>query len=253
MTLRMRESDFVRHLDELRRSLIRSIIGLVITTVLSLVFISPLIKLLSKPYTDYLASAGLSTVAVLRSLAPADTISVTLKTAIIFGLGLASPWIIYQMWSFVAPGLYKNEKRYAGVFCSSVIIFFVGGVVFAYLAVLPTAISFFYKYSVSMGIAPDWTITNYLGFVATFLVSFGVVFEMPVAIATLAWLGLTNSRWLASYRRHAIVVIFIIAAIFTPPDVISQLAMGIPMVILYEVSILAAKMIEKVRGSNGKD
>ena len=98
-----------------------------------------------------------------------------------------------------------------------------------------------------MGVVPDWTISNYLEFVTTFLVSFGVVFELPVAIATLTFFGVTNSKWLASYRRHAIVVIFIVAAIFTPPDFISQITMAVPMVILYEVSILVSKMIEKKR------
>ena len=233
----MQERDFWGHLDELRTCILKSLAGLLVGVVISFAFVSHILKFLSQPYVGHLAN--------LKSLSPGDTFSVTVKTAILTGLGLSFPWIAYQLWGFISPGLHKHERKYVVPFCASVAFFFLAGSAFAYFLVLPAVVSFFYEYSIKMGVAPDWTISNYLEFVTTFLVSFGVVFELPVAIATLTFFGVTNSKWLASYRRHAIVVIFIVAAIFTPPDFISQITMAVPMVILYEVSILVSKMIEK--------
>jgi sec-independent protein translocase protein TatC len=239
----MQEKKFIEHLDDLRSCLIRASFGLIIGIVVSFIFISPLFKILSAPYFELLAGLGIDSSNILKSLGPADTLTVTFKMALLFGFGFSSPWLAYQTWRFIGPALYKHEKKHVIIFCSSAVGCFMAGVAFAYFLVLPTVLSFFYRYSVSVGITPEWAITNYYSFVSAFLAGFGIVFEMPVAAIILAWLGLVTSQTLAKYRRHAIVAIFIVAAIFTPsPDVASQLMMAIPMVVLYEISILAAKL-----------
>jgi sec-independent protein translocase protein TatC len=244
----MEDNKFISHLEDLRGSLLKSFMGLAAGVVVAFAFISLIFKFLSRPYISFLVSAGLPTESVLRSLGPADTLQITLEAALLSGFVLSSPWIAYQIWSFVSPGLYKHERKNALIFCGAATFFFLGGILFAYFIVLPTTISFFYRYTTSMGIVPDWTITNYFGFVVIFLVGFGVVFELPIAVIISTFLGITTSRSLAKYRKHAVVGIFIVAGIVTPgTDIASQLAMAIPMVVLYEISILAARVIEKTR------
>lgn len=240
----MRENTFIEHLEDLRGCLLKALIGAVGGFAIALAFIPFFFTLLSKPYKDCLAKVGVTAAAALRSLGPADTLQITFRAALIFGLGIASPWIAYQGWRFVAPALHRNEKRSAIVFCGSALAFFLAGVSFAYFLVLPTMLSFFYTYTTGLGVTPDWAIANYYNFVVSFLVGFGLVFELPVAVVVLAFLGIVTPQGLAAYRKHAIVGIFIVSGIFTPgPDVASQLMMGVPMVLLYELSILAARMI----------
>ena len=243
----MEERKFVEHLEELRIRLIKSLAGIAVGVVISFFFVSVLFKFLTRPYFNYLTSAGVSASLVLRSLSPADAFQISIHSALILGLAISLPWLAYQIWSFISPGLYKNEKKYVIPFCLAILSLFLIGGAFAYFAVLPVAITFFYQYTVGMGIAPDWTVANYFRFVVTFLVCFGIVFEMPVAVVILAKLGLVTPQSLSQYRRHAIVIIFIVAAIFTPPDVISQLMMGMPMVLLYEVSILASRFFIRTK------
>ena len=243
----MERKSFVGHLEDLRGCVLKSAIGLVVGVVVSFVFVSFILEFLSRPYFDYLSSRGLSTTMALRSLSPADTLLVTFKAAILFGLGLVSPWIAYQLWRFVSPALYKDERKRAVIFCAFVFVFFFIGLAFAYFVVLPIAIRFFYEYTIKMGIAPDWAIANYYGLVIAFMACFGIIFELPVAVTILTWLGIITSQDLTRYRKHAIVCIFIAAALLTPPDVITQLMMGIPLIALYEVSILVSKIIDKGR------
>mgnify|MGYP001601603141 CR=1 FL=1 len=127
-------------------------------------------------------------------------------------------------------------------------VFFLVGVAFAYSLVLPNALSFFYTYTKGLGITPDWAIASYYEFVTAFLVGFGIVFELPIAVVILTLMGITTPTGLASHRRHAVIVIFIAAGVITPgPDIASQLMMGVPMLLLYELSILMAKVIQTNR------
>ncbi len=232
---------YLEHLDELRGRILKSASGVVAGTIVSFLFISKIFKFLCRPYL------AVSPQHTLVSLDPSDTFMMTFRSAIIAGLGMALPWIVYQLWSFVAPGLHKDEKRYVTLGVISTALFFVMGALFAYFAIIPTAVSFFYSYSLSMGITPNWTIGGYFGFIMTLIACFGVVFELPVVIFLLSALGIVSPYLLTKYRRHAIVVIFIIAAIFTPPDAVTQLMMAIPMVLLYEISVLGAKIVYKKR------
>lgn len=237
---------FTEHLEDLRKCLIRALLGLMICVIISLIFTPWLFQILLKPYTSYLARAHIETTHPLMSLGPADTLQVTLKAAFLIGTCISLPWITYQIWSFVAPGLYRREKRYVFAFCASAVVFFLIGAAFAYFAALPAAISFFHSYTTSLGIEPAWAIANYFGFVISFIAGFGVVFEMPVAVLVATFFGITNTKSLSKYRKHAVIIIFIIAAIVTPgPDVASQLLMAIPMYLLYEASVAAAKLLER--------
>ncbi len=238
---------YLEHLDELRGRILKSCLGILAGTAVSFLFISNIFQFLCRPYTTFLASSGIPTQHALQSLNPADTFMMTFHAAILAGVGLSLPWIIYQLWRFIAPGLYKDEKKYVSVGVLSAALFFAAGAAFAYFVTIPIATSFFYGYSLSMGITPNWTIDGYFGFVTTLLACFGVVFELPVAIFLLSALGVVSPYLLKKYRRHAIVAIFIIAAVFTPPDVVSQLMMALPLLALYEISIIGAKAIYKRR------
>ncbi len=236
------------HLEALRLCIIRSLIGFAICFLLSLIFISKIFALLSFPYRRCLQLAGAPIAGSLRSLGPSDALSLTFKAALLFGLGLASPWIIYQISRFVGPALHRHEKKYVIPFCTSVLVFFLGGASFAYFIALPSALTFFYTYTIDIGFIPDWAISNYYDFLIAFVTGFGFVFELPIVIVVLTALKLITPVTLSTYRRHAIVIIFIAAGILTPgPDVASQLMMGIPMLILYELSIIASKIIFRRR------
>lgn len=240
----MQEKTFIEHLEDLRGCILRALLGAAAGFALALAFVPSLFSLLSKPYRDCLHQVGAPAEAALRSLGPADTMQITLRAALVFGLGIASPWIAYQGWRFVAPALHRHERRSAVLFCGAALAFFLAGAAFAYAVVLPAALVFFYRYTGRLGLTPDWAIANYYDFVVSFIVGFGLVFELPVAVTLLSLLGVVTPQGLARYRKHAIVGIFIVAGIFTPgPDIISQLLMGVPMVALYELSILAARLI----------
>lgn len=239
----MSDEKLIEHLEALRACLVRSLAGLAVGVGVSFLAISIPFKLLLTPYFKYLSAIGVSTETALRSLSPADTFQTSVSLALLFGFGLSLPWIGYQLWNFISPGLYRHEKKYASIFCAAVSLFFLAGAAFAYFVTLPAVIGFFYEYSIGMGVSPDWTISNYFSFIAVFLTCFGVVFELPVAVVVLTWLGLVTPEGLSRYRKHAIVGVFIVAAVFTPPDIVSQLMMGVPMVLLYEVSILVSRFV----------
>lgn len=235
---------FIDHLEDLRGCILKSLIGAAAGFVLAFVFAPRLFQFLSGPYRDCLKKAGAPAELALRSLGPADTLQIAFRAALVFGIGIASPWIAYQMWRFVSPALHRHEKKYAIAFCAPALFFFLGGTAFAYFLVLPTALTFFYTYTTGLGLTPDWAIANYYDFVISFLVGFGLVFELPIAVVILSLIGIVTPQGLSAYRKHAIVGIFIVAGIFTPgPDIASQLMMGIPMVALYEISIMAARIV----------
>lgn len=240
----MQEKHFTEHLDDLRTCAIRALIGVLSGFVASLILISNIFALLLNPYKECLLRAGISPSGALRSLGPADSMQITIKAALVLGLGFSSPWVAYQIWQFIAPALHRYEKRYVIISLGPAFLFFLIGAAFAYFFALPYALSFFYTYTLGLGIIPDWAIVNYYDFAITFLVAFGLIFEMPIAITIFALLGVVTPKGLATYRKHAVVGIFIIAGILTPgPDIASQLMMGLPMLALYELSIIAARIV----------
>jgi sec-independent protein translocase protein TatC len=167
-----------------------------------------------------------------------------MKVAFIAGLILTSPFILYQIWAFVAPGLYQKEKRYAIPFILGGSFFFAMGILFGYFVAMPTVFRFLLGYATDF-IKPMPSMKEYLSFSIKFLLIFGLVFEFPVVLVLLAKIGVINAKMLARQRKYAILLIFIFAAVMTPPDIISQVLMALPLIGLYELSILLSKLFGK--------
>jgi sec-independent protein translocase protein TatC len=166
-----------------------------------------------------------------------------LKISMLAGLFFSMPFILYQGWKFVAPGLYKNERRYLIGFVISATLLFIAGASFAYFLVFPLGFKFLLSYSGGeWGMVATLSVGWYLTLVMKMLLAFGLVFELPVIVFFLTKIGLVNTEMLKKYRKFAIVGIFILAALLTPPDVISQVAMAVPLLILYEISIIITKI-----------
>ena len=177
--------------------------------------------------------------------------SIYLWMLITFGFILGFPYILWEFWRFISPALYEKERKKAALFVIiSSLLFFIG-VLFGYFVVLPLSINFFGTFEASSSIVNQFTIDSYIGMVKTSLIASGLVFEMPIIIYFLTKLGLVTPAFLRKYRRAAIVIILILAAIVTPPDIPSQIIVSIPMLILYEVSILISVFVVKKEKENG--
>jgi sec-independent protein translocase protein TatC len=167
-----------------------------------------------------------------------------MKVAFIAGLILASPFILYQIWAFVAPGLYRNEKKYVVPFVFAGSFFFATGIFFGYYVAIPVGFKFLLGFATDL-IKPMPSMKEYLSFSIKFLLAFGIVFEFPVVLVLLARIGVVDAKTLARHRKYAILLIFIFAAVMTPPDLISQVLMALPLMGLYELSILLSKIFGK--------
>jgi sec-independent protein translocase protein TatC len=167
-----------------------------------------------------------------------------MKVAFIAGIIVTSPFILYQIWAFIAPGLYQKEKRYVIPFVLGGSLFFALGVLFGYYVAIPVGFRFLLGYATDF-IKPMPSMKEYLSFSIKFLLAFGLVFEFPVVLVLLAKIGVVDAKMLARQRKYAILLIFIFAAVMTPPDIISQVLMAIPLIGLYELSILLSKIFGK--------
>ena len=235
----MTEDTFISHLIELRDRLLRALIAVGIVFVILFPFSSDLYDLLAYPMLRTLpeGSKMIATGVVSPFLIP-------VKVAAMVAFALALPYVLYQAWAFVAPGLYAHEKRLVmPLVVASTVLFFVG-VAFCYFFVFGVVFDFVYKIAPkSITVAPD--IENYLNFVLTLFLAFGVTFEVPIAVLILVRMGAVTIQQLTDVRPYFIVGAFVIAAVVTPPDVISQLLLAIPMCLLYEVGIIAARIFGK--------
>ena len=232
------------HLEELRKRLITCLIATAVGFCACYSFAEDIFLLLSDPLIKSMP-AGSSFIFT----GVTEAFFTYMKLAFFAGIFVASPVIIYQIWAFVAPGLYDKERSSILPFVFLAVVFFIGGTAFAYFVVFPSAFKFFLTYNTQyVKIMPS--IGEYLSFSCMFLLGFGVVFELPVFIICLARLGILKHHHLTKYRKIVIVGIFIAAAILTPtPDAVNQLLMAVPMLILYELSILAVKFFEKKKES----
>jgi len=237
------EAPFVSHLVELRDRLIRAFVAIGIAFGILAVFPGPaaLYDLLAQPLVANLPD-GTKLIAT-NVISP---VLVPLKITLMGALLLALPYVLYQVWAFVAPGLYSHEKRLVlPLVVSSTILFFIG-VAFCYFIVIPGLSKFIQAFApTAITAAPD--IEQYFGFVLTLFLVFGIAFEVPIAVIVLVRIGLVSIDKLKQWRGYFIVASFVIAAVVTPPDVISQLALAIPMCILYEIGIIAARLMMKDR------
>jgi sec-independent protein translocase protein TatC len=223
------------HLRELRTRLIRALLAVGVGFAVCYGYADVLFALLARPLVG-LESDG---VAVnLIGTGVAEAFFTKIKVAAIGGVFLASPVILYQIWAFVVPGLYDSEKRYARPFVFFGTFFFFAGALFCYELVMPLGYRFFLEQYVSIGVAPEIRISEYLSFTSRMLLAFGTTFEMPVVTFFLARIGLVTHRTLIDYGRYAVVGIFVAAALLTPSvDVASQFLMAGPLLVLYVVSI----------------
>ena len=227
------------HLVELRSRLLRAVAGLLLVFVALLPFANRLYAFLAQPLLDKLPSGG-----QLIAVEVASPFFAPVKLAFFIAVVVAMPWLLYQLWAFVAPGLYQRERRLAMPLLASALVLFYAGCAFAYFLVLPAVFAFLHEVTPD-GVAMMTDINAYLDFVLVVFLAFGSSFELPVALVILVLLGWVTPAQLREWRGYAVVGIFIIAAVITPPDVISQLLLALPMIALYEAGILAAQAISR--------
>ena len=230
---------FLEHLGELRTRIVRALAALLVGTVIALPFSEKIVDFLARPVTKL----GYKLVFT----APAEAFWVQMKVGLIVGLFIAAPGILYQVWAFIAPGLHEHEKKYAGPFVVIGSLLFILGGAFSLFVVTPYAIAFLLSYA-RESLTPMITLENHIDFLLKFTLAFGAVFELPLAITLLARMGLVTAKQLAKNRKYAILGAFIAGAILTPtPDAFNQTLMAGPLIILYEVGILSARLFGRRR------
>lgn len=227
------------HLQELRKRLIFSFIAVVGGFIICYAFSQDLFDILCKPLLKVMPSGG-----SLIFTSVAEAFFTYMKVAFIAGFILTSPFVLFQVWAFVAPGLYRHEKRHVIPFVAAGSLFFALGILFAYFVAIPVGFKFLLGYATDF-IKPMPSMKEYLSFSIKFLLAFGLVFEFPVVLVLLARIGVVDAKMLARHRKYAILLIFIFAAVMTPPDIISQLLMAIPLMGLYELSIILSRIFGK--------
>ena len=224
----------MEHLAELRTRLVRSFIAIGLAFIVCYTFAEPLFAELCKPLVNSLPEGS-----KLIFTALPEAFFVYLQVGLFAAIFVASPFLFYQIWGFIAPGLYDEEKKYVIPMALISAIFFISGASFCYFVVFPYAFTFFVGFA-SEEIAAMPSLKEYLGFAMKLLIAFGLIFEMPLFTFFLARMGIITATLMRKVRKYAVLCIFIIAAILTPPDVISQLLMAFPMMLLYELSIFVA-------------
>lgn len=233
------EATFLSHLVELRSRLLKAVAAILLVLLALVPFANRLYAQLAEPLLANLPVGGSMIATEIASpfLTP-------LKLAFCVALMIAMPYVLFQLWRFVAPGLYRQERRLAmPLLVSSVVLFYVG-CAFAYFLVLPAVFAFM-SHVAPTGVAVMPDISHFLNFVLVLFIAFGLCFEVPVVLVLLVALGVVEAEQLARGRSYAIVGAFVIAAILTPPDVLSQLLLAIPMCVLYEAGILAARVVAR--------
>ncbi|WP_197904833.1 twin-arginine translocase subunit TatC [Desulfosarcina alkanivorans] len=227
---------FTAHLEELRKRLIYSFVAVFIGFGLSYGFKERLFQILTQPLISVMKQGE-----TLIYTGLPEAFFTFLKVSFLSGLMIASPVIIYQFWMFVAPGLYDREKRLLIPIVLLSSVFFVGGALFGYFIVFPFGFDFFLGFATET-IRPMPSMKEYLSFSAKLLLAFGLVFELPLVITFLARLGIVSVPFLKKNRKYALLLFFVGAAILTPPDVVTQIMMALPLMLLYEISIVGARI-----------
>jgi sec-independent protein translocase protein TatC len=242
----------MEHLVELQVRLTRAVIVTAIVFVVTFFYADALVKWLRIPLQNMFVPSTLSweptdlpTVPFVF-LAPGEALWQNVKVAGLFAVVLATPYILLEFWQFVVPGLHVQERRFVGPFVMLSTLAFLAGVTFSFFFVLPFALNFLISYGVNAGFIPQLSIAQYVGFALWFLLVFGLIFEVPLAITLMAKLGWVDAPFLRRYRKWALLGAFIIAAILTPtPDPFNQCLMALPMYVFYEVGIISAGFFNK--------
>jgi len=239
---KLAEGTLISHLLELRDRLIRCCIAVAVVFVPCMSFANDLFTYVAKPLMDKLPHGNtlIATTVMSPFLTP-------FKTAFFIAVLIAMPYVLYQLWAFVAPGLYRHEKRFAVPLLASSIILFYAGITFAYFVVFPVMFAFFAS-TTPPGVSMMPDIGSYLDFLVKMFFAFGVAFEVPIAVVLLVSTGIVRIEKLKSNRGYVLIGTFVIAALITPPDVVSQSVMAVPMYALYEAGILMAGMMSSGKG-----
>lgn len=265
-----KEMSFLDHLEELRWHLVRSfvaifIVGIFVFTFQTFIFDTVLFAHLRPDFPTYqflckaFSAIGidssfcdLSFSQTLQSLNPTQQLMTAIWTSLILGVIFSFPYILWEFWKFIAPGLHDNERKKSKgfIFVSSFLFFL--GVLFSYYVILPMSVYFFYNYQISDLVVNNFKLDGYVSLITNTLLGVAVFFELPVVIYFLSKIGLVTPEFLRTYRKHALVVVLVLSAIITPPDVASQIIVAVPIMILYEISIYVSKFVIKKQQKNVK-
>ena len=256
-----REMSFLGHIFELRGHLIRSFIAILVGAVLCGVFWGFITDnfIMAPLKSDFLTYQALNSLAEaiglspiypdsfnytkeLKNLDPSGQITSQIYTILLCGLIIAVPYVVWEVWRFIKPGLTDNEKKHPNGTVLAITLFFLIGVLFSYFFILPFSVQFLYSYN-PFGISNEWRLSGYTSMFVQSLLGMGLVFLFPVFAYFLAKIGVLTPHFLRTYRRHALVVIMVIAAVITPSDVMSMLIAAFPLILLYELSILITKYV----------
>ncbi len=233
------KAPFTAHLEELRSRLIVCFVAVGVGFAVSYFFKEQLFELLMKPLTDVM---GTDDKLIFTNLP--EAFFVYLKTAFLAGIIAATPVILYEFWKFVAPGLYANERTLLLPIVFLCSFFFIGGALFGYFIVFPYGFEFFLGFATEY-IRPLPSMKEYFSFASKLLIAFGIVFELPLIITLLSRLGFVSVAFLKKNRKYALLLFFVGSAILTPPDVITQIMMAVPLMLLYEISIIGARIFAR--------
>ena len=249
---KIKQSSFVEHLAELRSRLVKSIVYLFIFFIVCYFFAENIYSFLVAPYAEAVKDDEVNRRMIFTALH--ETFITYLKVAFFAAIFITSPIILTQIWKFVAPGLYKNEKRaLLPYLIATPTLFLLGGMLVYYL-IMPLAIKFFLSFETTtqftnLPIQLEAKVNEYLSLIMRLIFAFGISFQLPVLLSLLARVGFIDSQYLKKRRKYVIIIIFSVAAILTPPDPITQIGLGIPLLILYELSILSVRLIEKKKNN----
>ena len=262
MGTKLKKDSFLGHLEVLRWVLVKCFMGIIVFTVIAVIYSSFIFDeiLFAPKNIDFISYKWYCSLIDYFNLDPSSCLqgfefeiqnrkmegqlTIMIWTSLTFGIILSFPWILYQFWNFLEPALYKNEKKYSIYFILSTSLLFFTGVLFGYFIIVPLSINFLMNFEISSIITNQIDINSYISLVRTTLLASGVVFVLPVVILTLHRLGILSTDLLRSSRKYAYVIILIASAVITPPDILSQFILVIPLVILFEGSIFFSKFIK---------
>ncbi len=228
MTRNPNEFTFLEHIDELRSRILKSLLVFVVLACILYNYVDPILSFAIKPIGKVIYTS------------PTDAFMAKINLTLLGSLFLSLPFLLYQIWQFVAVGLKGKERKAVAVFGPLSLLFFMVGILFGYFIAVPISLKFLLSFSTDQMVAMI-TVNNYISFIGSMVLAFGIIFELPLVLMFLTKIGIATPAFLIHYRRHAIVAIMIISAIFTPPDVITQFIMAIPLLVLYELGILFSK------------
>ncbi|PXW17359.1 twin-arginine translocase subunit TatC [Paraburkholderia caballeronis] len=231
------EETFISHLVELRNRIMRAGISVIVVFVALVYWAPDIFRLLARPLMQNLPRDGKMIVTDVTG-----SFFVPMKVTMLVAFVIALPIVLYQIWAFVAPGLYQHEKKLVLPLVSSSYLLFLCGMAFAYFVVFPTIFRVMAHYNAPLGAEMTTDIDNYLSFVLTMFLAFGVTFEVPIVVVLLVRMGVLTVKKLREIRPYVIVGAFIVSAVVTPPDVFSQLILALPLIVLYEAGIIAARI-----------